>query len=452
MKRKSAVIEQQVLEKVVPTKTERIQLESSVKNLKKIIEQLISQIRYPIEIELVGSTEKDTYINDNLDIDLFLCFPPSTPRTVLQEIGLSIGRKVLTHTEECFAEHPYLRGEFNGFKTEIVPCYKIESTSEKLSAVDRTPFHTKYIKKHLKETQKNEVRLLKQFLRGIGCYGAEAEVEGFSGYLCELLILKYSSFHYLLLHAQGWSFGVKLSLKNEIFPDFNTPLVFIDPVDSERNVASALSKEKFDLFVKACSDYIVNPRLTFFFPKKQKAWSISKIKKTIGDRDFIAVKIKKPKIISENLYPQVRKSMRAIVELCEQYDFIINDAFFYINSDFFYIVLSPKSCILCPTVIHKGPPANLQKNSDEFIQKWKNNARTIINPFKKNNGWYVEIRRKYVDIRELLKKQIRNTSLGKHIDIMVKNDFTILEKSQLLDKKYEKLWTHYLDKTMPWDR
>jgi hypothetical protein len=43
--------------------------------------------------------------------------------------------------------------------------------------------------------------------------------------------------------------------------------VFIDPVDSNRNVASALTKEKFDLFIKACKKYIKNPKVTFFFPK-----------------------------------------------------------------------------------------------------------------------------------------------------------------------------------------
>jgi tRNA nucleotidyltransferase (CCA-adding enzyme) len=39
-----------------------------------------------------------------------------------------------------------------------------------------------------------EVRLLKKFMKGTGVYGAEIKIGGFSGYLCELLILKYRSF------------------------------------------------------------------------------------------------------------------------------------------------------------------------------------------------------------------------------------------------------------------
>ena len=99
----------------------------------------------------------------------------------------------MDNSEESYAEHPYIRGYYKNYKIEIVPCYKIEKASQKLSAVDRTPLHTQFIKENLKENQKKEVRLLKQFLIGIDWYGAEADVEGFSGYLCEILILTFKS-------------------------------------------------------------------------------------------------------------------------------------------------------------------------------------------------------------------------------------------------------------------
>lgn len=448
----SNLIEEKILSIIVPTDQQRKTLESAITALKKRVQTIISTHNYPITIQLVGSTEKDTYLKHNLDIDLFLCFPSSVEKSELQKIGLSIGRKVLTNTQECFAEHPYLRGIFQGFKTEIVPCYTIQSATEKLSAVDRTPFHTTYIKKHLHESQKNQVRLLKQFLIGIGCYGAEAEIEGFSGYLCELLILKYSSFHALLNAAKDWEYGVTLSLNQDTHPSFDTALVFIDPVDSERNVSSALSKEKFDFFIKASSEYIHHPSELFFFPNKQKQWSLSKIKQHIGNRNVIGVKIKKPQIISENLYPQVRKAMRGIIDLCTQYDFQINTSFFFIDDSFVYIVLFVEELIIPPTIIHMGPPVSLYKNSKEFLDKWRENKRTIIKPYEKNNRWYVEIKREYIDIRELLKNQIGTIGLGKHLDKIIKDGFTILNKSDLLDTQFCMFWTTYLDTTMPWDR
>ncbi len=452
MNNASKEVEQKVLEKIVPDKNNRLKLETTIEELKTVVLKHTQKISFPIEIELVGSTAKDTYLRNSLDIDLFLCFPSSTSMGELEKIGLSIGRKVLTKREECFAEHPYLRGEFKGYKTEIVPCYKIESASQKLSAVDRTPLHTTYVTQHLKEKQKNEVRLLKQFLKGIGCYGAEAEVEGFSGYLCEILILKYNSFQNLLVCAQHWRYGEQLFLHNETLPHFDTPLIFIDPIDSERNVSSALSKEKFDLFIKACKAYLTRPQITFFFPNKIELWSLDKIRKEIGVKKFIGLIIKKPEIIAENLYPQVRKAVRSIIDLCTQYDFKIIDSFFHITNDSVYIVLHPEKSKISETMVHMGPPVNLKKNAEDFIEKWINSPRTIKKPFDKNGRLYVEIKREYIEIKKLLEGQIGTLSLGKHIDHIVQEDFTILERKDLLKENLCMLWTEYLDKKMPWNR
>jgi len=448
----SKEIEKQVLNKIVPNNKDRLRLENTIDKLKILVKKQIKNFNIPIEIELVGSTAKDTYLKNNLDIDLFICFPTSTSRETLENVGLFIGKKILEKQEECFAEHPYLRGEFNGYKTEIVPCYKIESVSQKISAVDRTPLHTEYIIKNIKEEQKNEVRLFKQFLYGIGCYGAEAEVEGFSGYLCEILILKYSSFEELILNASNWNYGQKLCLREEINPDFNTPLIFIDPVDRERNVSSALSDEKFNLFIKACVEYIKKPQITFFFPNDLKPWSMDRIKKEIKTSDFIGIRIVKPNIIPENLYPQVRKSIRAIVDLCKKNDFPIIDSFFYLTKDSINIIIHPEKHKISETKIHMGPPIKLKKNKEEFIDKWTKNSKTIKKPFQKNNRVYVEIKRDYVDINKLLKKEIRNLSLGKHIDPIVKENFIILDDNELLNDDFCMMWTKYLDKRMPWER
>ena len=113
---------------------------------------------------------------------------------------------------------------------------KIDSTEHLISAVDRTPFHTRYVKEHLKEDQKNDVRLLKQFMKGIGTYGAEARTRGFSGYLLELLVLRYGTFKDVISAMAGWTNGTVLSLERAGAKRFNDPLVFFDPVDPSRNI------------------------------------------------------------------------------------------------------------------------------------------------------------------------------------------------------------------------
>jgi len=448
----SELIETKVLKRITPNASEKKQIERAIETLKEQVTEEIKKTKIPITIELVGSIAKDTYIRTSVDIDLFLVFPTTVSREILQEKGLTIGRAILEQQEECFAEHPYVRGIYQGYKTELVPCYKIEFASQKLSAVDRTPLHTKYVKKYLNESQKKEVRLFKQFLKGIGCYGAEAEIEGFSGYLCEIMIIKYKTFQQLVENAQYWSYGKSLMVEEGTSPHFETPLTFIDPVDSERNVASALSKDKFELFITACKEYTKKPRFTFFFPNELQPWSLEKIKKVIGTNKFVGVKLPKPEIISENLYPQVRKAVRSIRELCEQNDFTILDATFSIETKYVVIILHPKTRTISKIVLHAGPPVILKKNAEEFIQKWFENPRTRKKPFEKNKRLYVEIEREYTNIQDLLEDQIKKLSLGKHIDFVIQKGFMIIDHNDLLTENLRLFWTMHLDKRMTWER
>jgi tRNA nucleotidyltransferase (CCA-adding enzyme) len=449
-------IEKKVLELITPASEDRKRLEEIIRDLKDQVNKEIIKKKLPASIEIVGSTAKDTYLKNNLDIDLFLLFPTNFSKEDIGHNALSIGRKLLKNTEECYAEHPYIRGYFKDYKAEIVPSYKIEKATQKLSAVDRTPLHTRYVKEHLKESQKQEVRLFKQFLRGIGCYGAEAEIEGFSGYLCEILIIRYGSFKKLIQHAQHWEHGEKLALSDVVFPSFDTSLTFIDPVDKDRNVASALSKEKFYLFVKACEKYLKKPRMTFFFPNEIKPWSLEKIRIEIKKQGnlYVGVKIAKPDIIAENLFPQIRKAARSIWDACERYDFTIYDITFHVDDheNLIFIIVNTKDEPLSKTFIHKGPPAKLEKNVEEFIHRWKDDSRVTRKPYEKNGTLYVEIKREYTEIEDFLKDHVKDLSLGRHLDKTKEKKYEIVGLNDLLKSNLRVFWTNYLDKKMPWER
>lgn len=449
-------IEKQVLEQVTPSLEYRKNIQNVIKEIKDKLEKEIRERDLPVSIELVGSTAKDTYLKDNLDIDFFLLFPTKVHKEEIAKNALSIGRKLLKNTEESYAEHPYLRGYYKDYYVEIVPCYKIEKASQKLSAVDRTPLHTKYIKQNLADSKKSEILLFKQFLRGIGCYGAEAEIEGFSGYLCEILVIKYKSFRKLLEDAQSWKVGEKIALADGKYPSFDTPLTFIDPVDSNRNVASALSKETFDLFIKACKEYLKKPSITFFFPNNVKPWSLEKIREEIKKQkcQYVGIKIEKPDIIAENLYPQVRKTVRSIWESCERNDFTIFDINYYIDDEQnnIYIIVKTKEELLPKIQSHTGPPVKMNKNAEDFLKRWEDNSRVTKKPYVKNGRLYVEIRREYMDIKDFLKDHTKNLSLGKHIEKIVKKKYVILKIEELLTNNLREFWTGYLDGKMTWER
>lgn len=449
-------IEKKILQKITPTEGYRKKLDRISQELKEEIIHEIKKRKLPVEIELVGSISKDTFLKDNMDIDFFIKFPTSHNKEEIAKQAVSIGKNILKNTEESYAEHPYLRGYYKGYKAEIVPCYKIEKASQRLSAVDRTPLHTKYIIENITEKQKQEVRLFKQFLKGIDCYGAEAEIEGFSGYLCEILIIKYDTFKGLIQNAQKWKTGEKISLKKGRFSSFDTSLIFIDPVDSYRNVASAVSKEKFKLFIRACKEYLRNPTITFFFPNKVKPWELEKIKKTIEKENvqYVGIIIDKPDIISENLYPQVRKAVRSIWESCERNYFKIFDIQFHINEDLqkIFIIIKTEKGLLSNTFIHSGPPVKLKKNADDFIGKWKDDPRVTKKPYEKYGRLLVELKRDYTKIDDFLKNQIKNLSLGKHLDKVFQKKFSILDFENLLVQNLREFWTKYLDGKMSWER
>jgi tRNA nucleotidyltransferase (CCA-adding enzyme) len=337
-----------------------------------------------------------------------------------------------------------------------VPCYKIENASQKLSAVDRTPLHTKYIIQNLKENQKKEVRLLKQFLIGIECYGAEADVEGFSGYLCEILILKFKTFINLIKQASHWNYGEKFAISNVNIPKFNTPLTFIDPIDFERNVASALSEEKFKLFISACKKYIEKPSFKFFFPNKIKPWEKEKIISEIKKQNtyYIGIILPKPDIIIENLYPQIKKAAKSIQVSSKKYGFNILKILHHVEEikKEIFIILKLDKENLPITYEHIGPPLKHKKNVKSFIEKWEKNTKTIKKPYKKNDRIYVEIKRDYYNIKDFLINNLDNISLGKHLDKIDTKKIKIVDYEKIITENLRSFWTEYLDGKMKWER
>ncbi|MEM0493549.1 MAG: hypothetical protein QXS02_06330, partial [Candidatus Thermoplasmatota archaeon] len=296
----------------------------------------------------------------------------------------------------------------------------------------------------------------KQFLRGVGCYGAEAKIEGFSGYLCELLIIKYKTFYSLLIEAKSWRYMTRIVIDKDSDAMFDNPLIVVDPVDPRRNVASALSKDKFDLFIVASREYIRKPSLRFFYPESVRPWSIDKIKKELKRRSgvFLGVELDKPDILDENLYPQLRKAIRVLKETCERYGFSIIDIGFTVLDDKkkIYIIINTAQDSLPPFEVHMGPPVYLKNNVDDFMGKWMDDPRVVKKPYIKDGRVYVEKRREYDNIYKMLEKGLKGLSLGKDITNMLKKGYRVIKEEDVITSDLRGYWTIYLDGRYPWER
>ena len=132
----------QVIEKALKQVQPSHEEKERITNLKEKILKEIRQIKdKSFEPKVVGSIAKGTFLAGT-DIDIFLIFEKGTD---LKNKGLALARKILPHGKELYAQHPYLRGEIEGIGIDIVPCFAIRDSTEPISAVDRTPFHTDWV-------------------------------------------------------------------------------------------------------------------------------------------------------------------------------------------------------------------------------------------------------------------------------------------------------------------
>ena len=439
-------IEPQVLKMVRPAPTQDKKVLAVVDELSKKVLSESRKLDVHVELMLVGSVAKGTHLKDP-DIDLFMLFPGSTTPEKMKEAGLELGRRVLKGREH-YAQHPYVRGTYKGFQVDLVPAFKIRDTRSKMSAVDRTPFHTDFVKKNIKKGMEDEVRLLKRFMKGIGCYGAEAKVQGFSGYLCELLVMRFGTFKKVLEAATLWKVGEALELPTYPGNEFPEPLTFVDPVDSTRNVASAVSPETLLRFIVASREYLRAQKMEFFFPKELEVWSAGRVREVAGPRldKILSVDFPKLDLIDDVTYPQLRKSLTAVTALLERSEFEIEKTSISVDGES-HLLVELASMTLPKTRKHRGPPVN-SENVPEFLAKW--NSLGVSMPYTQDGRWYVMTERQYERADELVRAKIGSLPLGK--DVQKQGKFKVQSGEKLLDKDHLAALTHHFDDRMPWQR
>ena len=257
-----------ISESVVPSKT----IETSKNQIGKIayslVEKEVEKYSEVVGLEFGGSFAKGTWLSKDADIDIFIKFKKNISEEKFEKISQKIGFSSLKKYSPYvrYSQHPYVEAKIKNTKINIVPCYDVK-IGEWKSAADRSPFHTKFMKKSLTSKMKNEVRVLKTFLKSNGIYGAEIAKQGFSGYISEVLILEFGSFENLIKSISKIKENQTIGKTSK---SFDTSIVVIDPIDSNRNLAAAISDEnigKFILISRAIKD---KPNLGFFKSRKLK--------------------------------------------------------------------------------------------------------------------------------------------------------------------------------------
>ena len=159
-----------------------------------------------------------------------------------------------------------MRLQYEKTKVNVVPCYDVKAGKWQ-SAADRSPFHTEFMLESLSGQMKDDVRLLKAFLKSNEIYGAEIARQGFSGYVAEVLVWNFRSFENVIK-------SIAKVKPNEVIgkssKKFDTSIVIMDPIDSNRNLAAAISEENIGKFVLSCRAFLKNPSINYFKSKPRK--------------------------------------------------------------------------------------------------------------------------------------------------------------------------------------
>ena len=323
-----------------------------------------------------------------------------------------------------------MKTQINGYSIDLVPCFRVEE-GELYSSTDRTPLHTKWLSDRLNGLG-DDVRLLKRFLITLGVYGAEIKIGGFSGYLCELLIIYYRGFCNLMEAAAHWNNKEIFSFTGET-REFDDPLIFIDPVDPRRNVASALREENYSLFIAAARSFVKKPS-ELFFMRAEIDVTPSMVLDMLEDRPtsvlFLVIEEGEADV-PDVLWGQIHKSRQAVEYQLEHNGFKVLRSGAWSNEETRHIFIYELETAKIPEAFkHMGPPANLENNVRQFIDAHKNNPRTIAGPDLLRDRWYVLVKREYTDVKKLMDDLLANG--GRNIGVSKKLSVRILQHHRFL--------------------
>jgi tRNA nucleotidyltransferase (CCA-adding enzyme) len=368
---------QKILNKIKPTEQEEKDIITKADYvLKRINSKLING-----EATLGGSLAKGTWLKSQHDIDVFVKF--NKKENMSARVGVVIAA-IFDKYEKIHGSRDYYIVDYEGVNVEFIPVLNIESPEQAENITDVSPMHVTWVKKNTNEKLRDEIRLAKYFLQVNKLYGAETYIGGFSGYLVELLVIKYGNFLSFIKEAAKWKNGEIIEFgKNKFESKQEFPLTVIDPVQPNRNTSAAMKEEVFDKFVELAKKFSAKPSDKFFKETKinlKKYDLVLKIAPLKGNKDVVGTKVLK-------VFERINASLNT-------QGFKVTDSGWY-WTDFAYLYFKVKNKKLSSKVEHFGPPIKFEKEAKNFRNKYEDYKVT-----EKNGKLVVTLPRKYTKVKE----------------------------------------------------
>jgi len=438
----------EVLKEITPTQEELTLINEIVKKLRKLLDEKAQKLNLKYtKIEPQGSTGiKQTQLKNDFDIDLFVgldyeLYSPKydglSKNKLKKEskkdflylcnnwILKSLILKEFHKPRLLYAEHPYVTVDYfiNNIKikVDIVLYFDLELEYIKkfgpITAVDRSPWHGRFIKENLSIEQKNDVRLLKQFFKANHSYGDKSAVGkvGFIGYSAELLIYYYNTLQNLfnnfkfLKEKPNDYYNRTLKELRKIQHFQNDYIIITDPIDKNRNVASAISEKAYKYCNQRILDFMNNPNKNFFKIDKIPEVEISKIDESLLAKIFI-VELKSENkeihytINRDKLY-SIGENIKANGEKefshTERFGKIEFEVYFEEDIEEYNIAIFCEKPKITKNYERRGPPIKEKNHAIKFRKK---------NPnfFERDEFLWIESEREYTEFLNLLMDFAKN--------------------------------------------
>jgi len=421
-----------VAKSVIPLKA----IEKSKKQIAelafKLVEKEIEKFPEVIGLEFGGSYAKGTWLSKDADVDIFVRFKKSTSEEKFEKISKKIGFESMKKYSPYirYSEHPYIEAKIKNTKINVVPFYDVRIGEWKSSA-DRSPFHTKFMEKSLTQKMRNEVRVLKIFLKSNGIYGAEIAKQGLSGYVSEVLVLNFGSFENVIKSISGIK---ENQIIGKTSKKFETSIVIIDPIDKNRNLAAAISDENLGKFILVSRAFKEKPTSGFFKNKKstvsKKHWE----KLLVIKFNF---RIRSPDII----WGQIKRATSSLATQLELGGFnVLRSKPYTDQQKEVYLFFLLESTKISEMYSKNGPDFFREGSSKSFISK--NLANTELMWIGNNKKIISLEKRKYTDASkfmvEFLKKNLA-TGIPKGLQSDFKRGFKVSVGNKNLSKSIKEV-------------
>ena len=404
----------------IPNNTQRKKVDKIANQVFSLVNKEAKKQKAVVSVHFGGSYAKETWTPEKIDIDIFVKFKKTTSEKNFEKVGKKIGFDSLKKFKPYvrYSEHPFVEADIDGVGVNVVPCYDIKKGEWK-SAADRSTFHTEFMSEKLTGSMKDDIRILKCFLKINGMYGAEIAKQGFSGYVCEVLVYYLGSFENVLKKI------AKLK-NNEMIGEsprnFESSIVIIDPIDRNRNLGAAISIQNVTKFILVARSFLKKNSISYFKEKSKNKIPVELAKNTL------VVNLKYKKRSDDIIYGQIKRAASSIESqlIKEGFNVLRSDAVAYdkTNTSLLFLLESLK---ISKNEIRSGPDVFSGDFSTKFIQI--NSKKSKLMWADKDGKLKTLQTRRYENAKsylsDLIKNHIGESGIPKGLRIDFKNGFKI---------------------------